>query len=104
MAKCKITVLKKVANQDILDEYAVEDLKQKSRDGCDQLQVGQEFMVGWDEVPEGFCPWAWADIQRDVVSMLMGGNAHWMKQKGTMITCCTDGFRPVVFKVERVET
>jgi uncharacterized repeat protein (TIGR04076 family) len=103
MSKCRIAVLKKVVNQDIIDEYAAEDFKQSSCEGCDRFQVGQVFMVGWDEVPQGFCPWAWADIQRDVVSILMGGDAHWLQPKGTMITCCTDGFRPVVFKVERVE-
>jgi len=32
----------------------------------------------------------------------MGGDFPWMRQRGTMITCCTDGLRPVVFKLERV--
>ncbi|MCK4693736.1 MAG: TIGR04076 family protein, partial [Anaerolineales bacterium] len=27
----------------------------------------------------------------------------WIKQSGTIITCCTDGLRPVIFKVERIE-
>jgi uncharacterized repeat protein (TIGR04076 family) len=26
-----------------------------------------------------------------------------MKEKGTAVTCCSDGFRPVSFLVERIE-
>jgi uncharacterized repeat protein (TIGR04076 family) len=45
-------------------------------------------------MPEGFCGWAWADIQKLVYGMARGG------QK-VFVTCCTDGYRPVVFKLER---
>ncbi|RLB26553.1 MAG: TIGR04076 family protein, partial [Deltaproteobacteria bacterium] len=27
----------------------------------------------------------------------------WLKQKGVAIACCTDGLRPVIFKLERIE-
>jgi uncharacterized repeat protein (TIGR04076 family) len=27
----------------------------------------------------------------------------WVEQKGAAIACCTDGYRPVVFKIERIE-
>jgi len=26
-----------------------------------------------------------------------------MKEKGVVISCCTDGLRPVIFKLERIE-
>jgi uncharacterized repeat protein (TIGR04076 family) len=36
-----------------------------------------------------------------------GGGAffdgRWMKQENTMIACCNDGVRPVVFKLERID-
>ena len=35
--------------------------------------------------------------------MMFGGNMPWLKEKGTTITCCTDGLRPVIFKLERME-
>jgi uncharacterized repeat protein (TIGR04076 family) len=53
-------------------------------------------------MPPSFCSWAWGDIQRDVAHLAMGGDFPWMRQRGTMITCCTDGLRPVVFKLERI--
>lgn len=54
-------------------------------------------------MPQKFCAWAWADIQRDVVYLALDGNYPWMKQNGTVLSCCTDGLRPVVFKLERME-
>ncbi|MDQ1266171.1 MAG: hypothetical protein QG635_1323, partial [Bacteroidota bacterium] len=32
-----------------------------------------------------------------------GAFEGWMKNPDTMITCCTDGIRPVVFKLETIE-
>jgi uncharacterized repeat protein (TIGR04076 family) len=35
---------------------------------------------------------------------MCGGNFDpWVKEKGTAIACCTDGYRPVVFKIEAIE-
>jgi uncharacterized repeat protein (TIGR04076 family) len=59
--------------------------------------------------PDDFCSWAWNDIYKVVVTLSRGGNFNsemfegWMKDNRSMITCCTDGIRPVIFKVERVE-
>ena len=100
--KARITVVKKLVNHDLISELATAEFQENSTEGCDRFQIGETFDVGWDEIPKGFCTWAWADIQRDVSSMLMGADAHWVVSKGTIITCCTDGFRPVVFKVERL--
>lgn len=103
MSKCKITVLKRTLNQDIVDQYAADDLKQKGYGPCDRFRDGQEFILDKpDVVPEGFCGWAFADIQRDLVAIMYGGNLPWIKG-GKAIACCTDGFRPVVFRIERVE-
>ena len=27
----------------------------------------------------------------------------WMKEENTMIACCSDGTRPVIFKIERID-
>jgi uncharacterized repeat protein (TIGR04076 family) len=54
-------------------------------------------------MPEGFCPWAWADIRGDIMTIMAGGDLPWIKQRGTTITGCTDWFRPVIFKVERTD-
>ena len=95
----KITVLKRVQTGDILKEYGKETVESE----CPMVKEGQEFLVKEDlAMPEGFCSWAWADIQRDVVVLAMGGDFSWIKKPGTVVSCCTDGLRPVIFKLERV--
>jgi uncharacterized repeat protein (TIGR04076 family) len=99
MAKCKITVLKRTIHQDLVDEYLKEPMAQ-----CEQFHDGQEFVVEspWS-APEGFCVWAWADIRKEIFAILLGANLPWAKPSNVAIACCTDGFRPVIFKVERID-
>lgn len=97
MAKYKITVVKRMVNEDLLDEYGGGVVAP-----CDSFMDGQEFIAERDK-PENFCSWAWADIHRDLMIMRFGGNLPWMKHPGTHIACCTDGLRPVVFKIERID-
>ena len=105
MPKCKITVLKRMEpDQDLVEEYLDDASRERGYGACTAFEDGQEFLVDSLKVPEGFCSWAWADIQRDVVAVAFGADYPWMKQPGTTLTCCTDAFRPVVFKVERVES
>ena len=94
----KITVLKRIPTSEIFREYAVEDMQPS----CNAMPEGKEFTSKGMAIPEGFCSWAWADIQRDVVHLAMGGEFPWVRKKGSMISCCTDGLRPVIFKLERV--
>jgi uncharacterized repeat protein (TIGR04076 family) len=57
-------------------------------------------------MPEDFCAccaWAWADIRKDILTVAYGGDMPGMRQRGTVITGCTDWLRPVIFKVERME-
>jgi uncharacterized repeat protein (TIGR04076 family) len=37
-----------------------------------------------------------------VLTLARGGNFLGVKP-GTFVTCCTDGFRPVFFKLERID-
>ena len=102
MAKVKITVVKTINNKDIFGDNPPVGFKIPRE--CDRLEVGQEFIV--DEVggfPFGFCPWAFADIQRDIIHLRYGGDFPWMKERGVNLSCCTDGIRPVIFKLERIE-
>jgi uncharacterized repeat protein (TIGR04076 family) len=57
-----------------------------------------------DKIPDSFCNWAWLDIQRDV-AMIEYGATPLPKQKNphSMISCCTCGARPVIFRIEKVE-
>ena len=65
VAKVKITVAKRTSNADLIAAYGNKVLPQ-----CDVLKDGQEFISEEFKVPPGFCPWAWVDIQRDVVVLL----------------------------------
>jgi uncharacterized repeat protein (TIGR04076 family) len=91
--KCKITVLKRTLNDEWNKEFRGGRVKL-----CDKFQDGQEFTVesSWRK-PEGFCDWAWADI-RTYIHLVDAGK--W----DTSVCCCTDGFRPVFFKVERMKS
>jgi uncharacterized repeat protein (TIGR04076 family) len=97
--KVRITVLKRTFNEDFVNEYTVE-YEGKGWIPCQHLQEGQEFISdGW--MPAGFCSYAWPDIHKYVLVLARGGNMIGVRD-GTYITCCTDGFRPVFFKLERI--
>ncbi len=87
----RITVLKRELEKEIIDQ-----LKTGPKSACTRFSDGQEFTVKsqWS-MPEKFCEWAWADI-RTYIPMVMG-------QGNRIAACCTDGFRPVFFKIERIE-
>jgi uncharacterized repeat protein (TIGR04076 family) len=101
ISDCRITVVKRTLQDDLVDEYLSSTREGLER--CPAFEDGQEFVVeGFPMKPEGFCDWAWATIHKDVVAMMFGGDYPWIEQPGTAITCCTDGLRPVIFKVERI--
>jgi len=97
-AAVKITVLKRLLHEDLLKQHA-----DYVWEPCERLAEGQEFISHGVNMPEGFCSWAWADIQKYVMTLARGGNFLGVKP-GMYITCCTDGWRPVIFKVERITT
>ena len=99
MADVKITVVAKLQPGEIFDELAAKNVKPI----CDAVETGKTYLSKDLKMPEGFCAWAWADIQRDVAHLALGGDFRWINQPGSMVSCCTDGLRPVVFKLERVE-
>lgn len=105
MPKCKITVLKKMYDEQLANEYFL-----NPSGPCNYFEVGQEFIAEHPQKePPGFpCPVAWAGIASYVFVLLSGGsfgpsNWGWIKDDDTMISCCTDGVRPVVFKIERIK-
>lgn len=92
----RITVQKKLFHEDMIQQYTDEPDKWQP---CTVFEVGQEFIISADEPwekPDGFCGWAWADMQKLIYGMSRGGRERF-------VTCCTDGYRPVVFLLERIE-
>lgn len=112
--KTKITVVRKLKLDDVAREYGQIRPGTESGDfipDCPFFQEGQEFTVvtGGDQdcKPAGFCDWAWADIWKDVLMVANKAGAVPDGQKAGLapqFTCCTDGLRPVVFKVQSMET
>ncbi|UCC74169.1 MAG: TIGR04076 family protein [Gemmatimonadota bacterium] len=90
--RLRVTVLKVTLDEALDEEY---------RDGgagpCPVFQEGQEFIIESPFLcPADFCHWAWADIRSFIQESYFG-------REDPIITCCTDGIRPVFFKIERTE-
>lgn len=102
LKKVKITVLRKEFYDDLADEYLTEGVQTGS---CALLNVGDTFLFeGSAKMPEGFCPWAWIDIYQSVNAISLGATfTPWNRKDNQTIVCCTDGIRPVVFRIEAVE-
>lgn len=91
----RITVLKKLFHSEFVEKYAATPQRWTE---CRHFDEGQEYVTSLDapwEMPDGFCGWAWADMQKLVYGMARGG-------QDVFVTCCTDGYRPVVFKLEKI--
>ncbi len=100
---CRITVLKTLYHPDLAEEYRRSDVH---KGPCPFFAEGQEFIVEYlTERPDDFrCDWAWDDIHKILLVLMTGGGfGTWMKDPNQFITCCTDGIKPVIFKVERIE-
>lgn len=95
-ADVTITVVKRLFHEEM-----VRDAGAGPWEPCGRLRVGQTFTSTGANMPEGFCSWAWADIQKYVLTLARGGNFIGVKP-GAFVTCCTDGFRPVVFRLQRI--
>ena len=104
MIKCKITVIKRSFNAEIVDQY-VADERKLTLGPCEVFTEGQEFITDvFSTIPTGFCPWAWDDIYKELVGFASGGNfGIWYQDPNSIIACCTDGTRPVIFRIERLE-
>ncbi|MFX0072378.1 MAG: TIGR04076 family protein [Candidatus Hermodarchaeota archaeon] len=103
LSKCKITIVKRTLNKDLIEKYIVDEYKDMGP--CDRFQNGQEFIIDPTTltIPENFCEWAWADIRKDIITIASGGKLTWFKNPNITIVGCTDWFRPVYFRIERME-
>ena len=90
--RCKITVIKKEFKKELYQQYPY-----GAACGCGRLEEGEVFLTDnrWDP-PTGLCHWAWSDLRPMIHSVHSGHDS-------AFISCCTDGLRPVTFKLERVE-
>jgi len=102
MAKVRITVVKKLNHKSLYGDNPPATFTASPE--CDILEVGQEFIVEDPrKCPPGFCGWAFADIHRDITLFSYGCSYTENIPEGTSLACCTDGYRPVIFKLERID-
>jgi len=93
----KITVLRRLYHKELYEQYGT-----NPGTPCTKVADGQEFVVGLDGMmPAGFCSWAWAEFFHYVLTLARGGDLHGSKP-GVFIASCADGYRPVLFKLERM--
>ena len=108
MSDVRITVLRKTAHPDLVAEYMGDEVRDArlANPVCTLFQEGDEFIVSsLADCPEGFCVWAWSDMHKEILTLACGGDMRpWIKHPGTALACCTDALRPVIFKLERIET
>lgn len=97
----RITVLRTLLVPEAVAAHAAEGANWQP---CSRHTEGQVWVVDGTSLdcPEGFCGWAWADLNRHVVTLARGGNFIGSRP-GTTVVACTDGYRPVIFGLERIE-
>lgn len=95
MPKCRITVLKR--------EFFPELATPETSVPCRRFTDGQVMVLDKAEPPDEFCQWAWNDIRKYVMTLFYGGDFPEMGRPGAAVVCCTDGIRPVIFKIERID-
>ncbi len=88
------------------DEYVFE--RYGARDdfwhmGACTLVKGAPGAAGSEGRPH--CSEAWDAVSRYIYAALQGGSIMrgWMNDERVMICCCSDGTRPVIFKLERLD-
>lgn len=125
--QCKVTVLETKVFPDLQETY----LADPKSGACPCYNPGDEFLFRRDEERDDywhigvntlvktsgnaeqiaggpnlpFCSEAWDCISRYIYAALQGGSIMngWTNDEKVMITCCNDGTRPVVFKIERID-
>lgn len=125
--KCKVTVLDKKLYPELQAQYCADP----HAGPCPCYHVGDEYIferygqaddfwhlgagtlvngadrrdgtAGSPGVPH--CSEAWDAVSRYIYTALQGGGVMrgWMRDERVMIACCSDGTRPVIFKIERLD-
>ena len=100
MKEVKITVLKKTRSEDLIAQFAAD----KDYCACEYLEEGQVFSFNDHTKPADFCDEAWRVIYPYALALHAGGgnfyDGGWVNGGKMAICSCSDGLRPVFFKLE----
>lgn len=125
--KCKVTVIDKKLYPELQAQYCADP----NSGTCSCYNVGDEYiferygkaddfwhigigtLANAGEKADGIagasafphCSEAWDAISRYIYTALQGGSIMrgWMNDDRVMIACCSDGTRPVIFKIQRMD-
>lgn len=125
--KVKLTVIDKKLYSDLQKQYCADP----NSGTCPCYNIGDEFIFERYGTADDFwhmglntlnqtantadgiagsydfphCSEAWDAISRYIYTGLQGGSIMrgWMNDERIMIACCSDGTRPVIFKIERMD-
>jgi uncharacterized repeat protein (TIGR04076 family) len=97
--KVRITVVKRCLNMDLVEQF-VPEMAEVAK-ACPVFVDGQQFEIDLypPAQPDGFCGWAWFDIQRALGQATDGADMGF----GNSFPTCGDGLRPVVFHIEQLD-
>ena len=96
----KITVAKMLGTKELWGDEVPEST---SEDVCPRFKVGEIYKTKGLSMPENWpCSWAWHDIFKEVLHLSLGGE-FFVEPGNVIMACCTDGMRPVFYKIEREE-
>ena len=105
--ECRITVLETKVFPELQEKY----LADPKSGSCPCFKAGDTFLLKRTPQQDDFyhlmngkfCGEAWDAVSRYVYTALQGGSIMhgWTNDERMMITCCNDGTRPVIFKIER---
>ncbi len=100
-SKCKITVVRRGLDKELVDAY----LASPGKFGrCNKVKENQEYIVENPfEKPVGMCSSAWADIRSNILALASGSRFPFMKDKNSILASCSDLFRPVIYRIERID-
>ena len=125
--KVRLTVIDKKVFPELQEKYCAN----KNAGACPCYNVGDVFEFCRDEENDHFwrgglntlvhtdfdpdtiaggpkrphCSELWDAISRYIYTGLQGGSIMkgWMENENEMIACCSDGTRPVIFRIERID-
>jgi uncharacterized repeat protein (TIGR04076 family) len=101
MKTVKITAVRKTCYPDLMAQF-----ENPIEHACDILE-GQTWLSHDGQKPEGLCDSAWQSMETFVKTLAEGGGNFydgWMKNPHSAMISCNDGFRPVSFYLEVIES
>lgn len=97
----RITAMRQTVYRDLMEQY-----ENPIEHTCD-IRVGQTFVSHDAHRPSDLCESAWESMRPFVEALARGeGNFYdgWMQNPHSAMISCNDGFRPVSFYLETMET